>query len=156
MEANLGELIVTSMVNCESIPWVELMPGFEIRLLRVGEGSGTYSVMTRLAPGIQVPRHHHHGDVHAWTISGRWRYKEYDWVAGPGDYVYEPKDSVHTLQIPEDSNEPAVALFVISGSQDYLDDAGNVLWSQTAEMVEQLYRNVLAQQGLEYPEAILP
>ena len=55
----------TSVMRCDELPWAELQPGFEIKLLRVGEDSGTYTVTTRLAPGIQVPTHRHHGPVHA-------------------------------------------------------------------------------------------
>src|SRR5262245_31225854 len=83
----------TSVVKWEALPWAEIQPGFEIKLLRIGEGSGTYTVVTRLAPGVSVPTHRHHGPVHAWTVAGRWRYREYDWVAQAGDYVFEPTNS---------------------------------------------------------------
>ncbi len=146
----------TSVVKCDTLPWAELQPGFEIKLLRVGEGSGTYTVATRLAPGVYVPTHRHHGPVHAWTVSGRWRYREYDWVAQAGDYVFEPTNSTHTLEIPVDCGEPAVVVFVISGAQDYLDEAGNVLWTQDAEFVRALYENTLAAQGVPFPPDVLP
>lgn len=152
----LADPAATSVVPCDRLPWATLAPGFEIKLLRKGDGSGTYTVLTRLAPGIQVPRHRHHGDVHAWTISGCWRYAEYDWTARAGDYIYEPKASTHTLQIPESSQEPAVVLFVISQAQEYLDDAGNTLYVQDADFVEQIYRTTLAAQALEYPPDVLP
>lgn len=146
----------TSVVRCDELPWAELQLGFEIKLLRVGEGSGTYTVATRLAPGIQVPTHRHHGPVHAWTVAGQWRYREYDWVARAGDYIFEPTNSTHTLEIPAAAGEPAVVVFVIGGAQDYLDEAGNVLWTQDAEFIRALYANTLAAQGMPFPPGVLP
>ena len=34
-----------------------------------------------------------------YTIEGKWKYKEHDWIAGPGSVVYETAASTHTLEV---------------------------------------------------------
>ena len=102
------------------------------------------------------PTHHHHGEVHAWTISGTWGYREYPWQATVADYIYEEAGSTHTLFVPADMAEPAVVLFVIDGAQDYLDDTGEVFFTQTAEVVSDLYTQALQDRGIPVPASILP
>jgi 2,4'-dihydroxyacetophenone dioxygenase len=46
---------------------------------------------------------------------------EHDWVAKPGTFIYEPAGEAHTLVITDDSPEPAIVLFVVSGGLIYLD-----------------------------------
>ena len=41
-----------------------------------------YTIMNRFAPGFQAPKHLHLGEVHGFTLEGRWGYREYDWLAG--------------------------------------------------------------------------
>jgi 2,4'-dihydroxyacetophenone dioxygenase len=31
---------------------------------------------------VQLPRHHHTGTVMVYTVEGKWKYAEHDWVAG--------------------------------------------------------------------------
>lgn len=145
----------TSVVVPDDLPWATLQPGMEFRPLRIGEGSGTYTVQTRFAPGTAIPTHRHHGCVHAWTVAGEWTYREYPWVARAGDYVYEAPGSVHTLEIPATATEPAVVTFVIEGAQDYLDDDGNVILVQTAETVRDFYAGQLAAEGRAWPAGVL-
>ena len=73
----------TSLCHSEELPWAELAPGIEMKVLRIGAGGDRYTLMNRFAPGTVLPKHHHHGEVHAWTIAGEWGYQEYDWTAGP-------------------------------------------------------------------------
>src|SRR2546429_330269 len=95
------------LVTKDAAPWAVVMEGVDMRLLRVfGDGAG-YSAMFRFAPGTILPKHHHMGRVHAYPLSGRWRYLEHDWIAEAGSYVCEEPGSAHTLVAPEDAREPA-------------------------------------------------
>ncbi len=145
----------TSIVPTTELPWAELLPGMEVQLLRTGGGTGRYTVLVRFQPGVQIPRHRHHGEVHAWTVRGHWHYLEYPWVAGPGDYIHEADGSVHTLAVPATNSEPTVVLFVIDGPQDYLDDDGATFFVQDAEAVRSLYEQHLRERGLPFPAAVL-
>lgn len=145
----------SNVASSEQIPWGLVWEGIELKVLRVGEGSGTYTLMTRLAPGVQLPKHRHFGDVHGYTLAGRWGYREYDWEAGPGDYVYEPPNSTHTLYVREDSPEPAVIAFVIDKGMVILDDDDEILSIEDAWTITEIYRAALANQGVAFP-SILP
>ncbi len=145
----------TSVCHTDELPWAELAPGIEMKVLRTGVGTDRYTLMNRFAPGTVLPKHYHHGEVHAWTIAGTWGYLEYDWSATAGDYIYEPSGSVHTLAVPEDSAEPAVIQFVIEKGLDFLDDDGNAFHVENAETITQLYVDTLAANGVARP-AILP
>ena len=146
----------TSVCRSEELPWAELAPGIEMRVLRVGADGDRYTLMNRFAPGTVLPKHHHHGEVHAWTIAGTWGYLEYDWVAGPGDYIYEDAGSVHTLMVPEDSPEPAVIQFVIEKGMDFLDGDGQPFHEENATTITELYLATLDAAGIARPAGILP
>ena len=64
--------------------------------------------------------------MHAFTLRGKWRYLEHDWVATPGDYAFEPPGETHTLVVPEDVREMAT-LFHVTGGYTYVDPYGKAL-----------------------------
>ena len=68
-------------------------------------------------------RHKHTGPVYAYTTSGAWCYKEYDYVNRAGSFLYEPAGSVHTLQVLEDDTH---VWFQIYGANLNLDPDGEV------------------------------
>lgn len=146
----------TSVVPGADIPWVEIGAGVEMKLLRRGADDDVYTMLNRFAPGFEAPKHLHLGEVHGWTIQGRWHYHEYDWYACAGDYIYEPPNSVHTLHVPEDNSEPTVALFVIHQGMELYDADGNVFMTQDGAGMEAIYRAVLETKGIPYPAATLP
>ena len=143
-------------VTTEAIPWGLVWEGIEIKMLRSGNGSGTYTLMTRLQPGVVLPKHRHFGDVHGYTISGRWGYQEYDWEASGGDYVYEPPNSTHTLYVPDDAAEPAVIVFVVDKGMVILGDNDEILSIEDAWTLTEIYRTALANHGIAFPDGILP
>ncbi len=142
--------VVTSVVHGADVPWVWMgfeNSGIEMKLLRRGREDGVYTFINRFAPGFMAPRHLHLGEVHAWTMEGCWCYLEYDWKAHAGDYVYEPADTIHTLYVPEVNVEKGLDLY---------DENGELFMTQDGAGLEELYRAGLAEQGLDWPDAILP
>lgn len=85
--AMVNDLRMTSLVDDAELPWAPVTDGIELRVLRVGLHDNTYQMMTRIQPGVQLPRHRHFGEVHLYTVSGTWGYREYGWLARPGTYV---------------------------------------------------------------------
>lgn len=146
----------TSLCRTEDLPWAELAPGIEMKVLRIGAGEDRYTLMNRFAPGTVLPKHHHHGEVHAWTIAGEWGYLEYDWTARTGDYIHEAADSVHTLAVPESATEPAVVQFVIEKGMDFLDDQDQPFHTEDATSITELYLVSLDNAGIPRPTGILP
>jgi quercetin dioxygenase-like cupin family protein len=128
--------------------------GVEVRMLSTYDDQAGYAALFRFAPGARLPTHQHLGRVHAFTLSGRWRYLEHDWVATPGSYALEPSGSVHTLEVPADATEPAVVLFVSEGAMVLVaeDGAPQLIWD-TRAMIE-IYRSALAGRGVAAPEGI--
>lgn len=63
-------------------------------------------------------RHRHCGPVSAYTIEGRWRHSEYDWLAQPGDFIQENPGAIHTLSLDVDTK---ILLFV-QGAVEFYDD----------------------------------
>lgn len=146
----------TRLVETGEIPFAELMEGVEVKMLRVGATTGTYTLMTRFAPGVQLPKHKHFGEVHAYTLAGRWRYLEYPWVAEAGSFVYEPVGSVHTLKVPDDNTEPTVVIFTIDKGMVLYDHDDQPFHIEDAVTLAEIYRGALDARGIPYPEAILP
>jgi quercetin dioxygenase-like cupin family protein len=145
----------TTMALTGNIPWVELHEGIEMKMLRRGDGTGIYTVMNRFAPGIELPKHRHVGAVHGYTLQGRWGYREYDWLADAGGYVFEPSGSVHTLYVPEGAAEQAVVVFIIEEALILLDENDEEFMRQDAATIDEMYRGCLAARGIDYPEDVL-
>jgi 2,4'-dihydroxyacetophenone dioxygenase len=68
-----------------------------------------------------LSRHLHPNPVHGFVLKGKWFYREHDWVATEGSYVFEPPGEIHTLTVPEDVAE-MITFFNIQGSMIYLDE----------------------------------
>jgi 2,4'-dihydroxyacetophenone dioxygenase len=99
--------------------WVPQSPTVAFRPL-------VLNVSLRVRSSGVLSRHRHSGPVHAFTLRGRWRYLEHDWVATPGDYAFEPPGETHTLVVPDDVKEMAT-LFHVTGGYTYVDPYGEAL-----------------------------
>src|SRR3546814_11932982 len=77
-------------------------------------------VMLKSPGDMQMPRHHHSGTVIVYTITGKWKYVEHDWIAGPGSVVFDTAASEHTTQALAEGGE-VPALHIIVGDLVYLD-----------------------------------
>ena len=63
-----------------------------------------------------------------YTIEGKWKYIEHDWVAGPGSLVYETAASTHTLTVvAEGESGHMVTLVTMSGDLLFLDEKNNIV-----------------------------
>ncbi len=84
---------------------------------------GSWISVLRAQGAGTIQRHRHSAPVTAWTLDGSWGYREHDWVARAGSFVYEPAGHIHTLYIhPEQARMTAV--FHIFGPLIYLDEHG--------------------------------
>jgi 2,4'-dihydroxyacetophenone dioxygenase len=138
-------------IETESFPWATFFPGIEVKLLRASEATASYTLLARFAPGTILPKHRHFGEVQAFTLRGRWHYREYDWVANAGSLVFEPPGSTHTLHVPEDATEPAVILFMVTGGMALLTDEDEVFMLEDVPTMRERYRATLLDAGIEPP-----
>jgi 2,4'-dihydroxyacetophenone dioxygenase len=106
--------------------WVPQSPTVAFRPLVLNVSQGYYINILRVRSSGVLSRHRHSGPVHAFTLRGRWRYLEHNWVATPGDYAFEPPGETHTLVVPDDVKEMAT-LFHVTGGYTYVDPYGEAL-----------------------------
>ena len=102
--------------------WVPQAEGVWFRPLMLNTRQGQWCNLLRVRRSGVLSRHLHPNPVHGYVIKGRWHYREHDWVAETGAYVFEPPGEIHTLMVPEDCPE-MITFFNIQGSMIYLDEA---------------------------------
>jgi hypothetical protein len=105
-------------------PWIVLAPGVYVRYTMFDVVTGVWGLMIKTLGPAQLGQHKHRSPVTAMTLQGSWGYREYDWVARAGSYVYESPGAIHTLYC--DDPEGMTAFFVMSGTAEYYDEDGNI------------------------------
>jgi quercetin dioxygenase-like cupin family protein len=110
-------------IGADDLPFVEIGNGNKLKVLQVRVSEGLWIVQNVFQAGFEVQTHRHTGPVYGYTISGGWKYKEYDYVNRAGSFLYEPAGSVHTLQCIEDDT---VVWFQMYGANLNLDANGNI------------------------------
>ena len=110
-------------IGADELPFVDIGDGSKLKVLQVKEAEGLWIVENVFQADYEVQRHKHTGPVYAYTTSGAWKYKEYDYVNRAGSFLYEPAGSVHTLQAIEDDTH---VWFQMYGANLNLDADGNV------------------------------
>ncbi len=139
----------------EELPFVDLGDGSTLQLLQVDVDAGIWVIRTRFQAGMTVDTHKHTGVVHAFTLSGSWKYLEYpDEVNVAGSYLFEPAGSVHTLHVPEDNDEVTDVFFTIHGANLNLDAAGNVTTVIDAGGIRDFYLAMCEADGHGRPPVI--
>jgi hypothetical protein len=125
----LYENIEASCFSDESLPWLPMGLGGEaqVKYFRCDPIRGELIALLKAPSTAKLPRHHHSGTVIIYTLKGKWKYKEHDWVAGPGSVVYETAASTHTPEALPEGGPEVVALNVISGDLVYYDESGKVI-----------------------------
>ena len=97
----LYEQVDTAVIDGESLPWVPFTPYADkilLKYFKLDPIRGEWIVLMKVPLDMQLPRHHHTGTVMVYTIEGKWKYKEHDWVATPGSIVYETAASTRTTR----------------------------------------------------------
>jgi quercetin dioxygenase-like cupin family protein len=123
------EHVRTCVVDDEALPWVPFAPYSDevlLKYFRLDPVRGEMIVMMKVPAGVELPRHHHSGAVIVYTIEGRWKYKEHDWIAGPGSVVFETAASSHT-PVAVSREGQVVVLNIVVGDLVFLDGSGQVL-----------------------------
>jgi 2,4'-dihydroxyacetophenone dioxygenase len=110
-------------IGADELPFVDIGDGSTLKVIQVKEAEGLWIVENVFQAAYEVQRHKHTGPVYAYTTSGAWKYKEYDYVNRAGSFLYEPAGSVHTLQVLEDDTH---VWFQMYGANLNLDADGNV------------------------------
>jgi quercetin dioxygenase-like cupin family protein len=139
-------------IGVDDLPFVEIGGGNMLRVLQVKEEEGLWIIENIFQKGFEVETHRHTGPVWGYTVSGGWKYKEYDYVNRAGSFLYEPAGSVHTLQCVEDDTR---VWFHMYGCNLNLDDAGNVTSVADGAGTLAFYLAMCEQQGLGRPPVVI-
>jgi hypothetical protein len=100
---------------------------------------------------MQLPKHHHTGTVMVYTIEGKWKYKEHDWIAGPGSVVYETAASTHTPEVVSTGSGDGyvVTLVQVTGDLLFLDGNDNIVALENWKSGLQRYLAYCEQHGIK-------
>jgi len=124
-------------------------------LVRLDASKGTWVIENRFEPGVRLQIHRHTGPVDAFTLTGRWHYLEYDFFSVAGSYIYEPANSVHTLDVPEDNEGTTNVLFVIEGALLNLDADGGIESVTDGAAILEAYMALLEAEGKPRPNGLI-
>ncbi len=139
-------------IAAAELPFVDIGGGSKLKVLQVKEQEGLWIVANIFQAGYEVQKHRHTGPVWGYTVSGAWKYKEYDYVNRAGSFLYEPAGSVHTLQSIEDDT---YVWFHMYGANLNLDADGNVESIIDAGLILQAYYLMCEAAGLPKPDVVL-
>jgi 2,4'-dihydroxyacetophenone dioxygenase len=138
--------------GASDLPWADIGGGNKLRLLQVNEREGLWIIENIFQKGFAVQTHKHTGPVWGYTVSGAWKYKEYDYVNRAGSFLYEPAGSIHTLECIEDNTQ---VWFHMYGSNLNLDADGNVESVSDGAGTLRGYLAMCEAQGLGVPAVII-
>lgn len=138
-------------IGANELPFVDLGDGSKLKVIMIDAAKELWIIENVFVAGYQVQRHRHTGPVYAYTTSGAWRYKEYPDVNRAGSFLYEPADSVHTLEVLEDDTH---VWFQIYGSNLNLDDEDEVDSISDGASALGVYLKLCEQAGLPRPNVL--
>ncbi|WP_372835080.1 2,4'-dihydroxyacetophenone dioxygenase family protein [Puniceibacterium confluentis] len=128
-------------------PWVPFGEFAAIKHFCFDVRTNTAANILWVKGGGRIGTHKHHGVVSAITLEGSWGYYEYDWVARPGDFVYELPGTAHTLY--SDDPNGMKAMFWLNGPIDFYDDAGKFEFTADVFWFIEHYTKYCEANGLE-------
>lgn len=101
-------------------PWVPFGDNAAIKHLAFDVRNNTFSnILWIKKPGV-IGTHYHRGRIVMLCLEGSARYLEYDWVAGPGDFIQEVPGEAHTLVT--DHPQGTKLFGWMQGAIDFYDD----------------------------------
>jgi 2,4'-dihydroxyacetophenone dioxygenase len=130
----------TSCIADESLPWFPFAPHNDlvsVKLLAANPATAELVVALRAAPGIELPRHRLLHAAAIYTLQGRWKYRERNWIVGPGSLLIESAGTPHTPQVMADGSDDAIVLVFARGAVQLLDGIDRIVatedWRTTVE-----------------------
>ncbi len=139
-------------IGADDLPFVDIGGGNLLKVIQVRESEGLWIIENVFQKGFSVPTHRHTGPVFGYTVSGAWKYKEYDYVNRAGSFLYEPAGSIHTLECIEDGTR---VWFQMYGVNLDLDEAGNVVTVNDGAAALAAYYALCAAAGLPKPHVLV-
>lgn len=139
-------------VGADDLPFVDIGEGSLMKVIQVKEKEGLWIVENIFQAGYEVQKHRHTGPVWGYTISGAWKYKEYDYVNRAGSFLYEPAGSIHSLQCIEDDTRVWFHMYGVNLNLDADDNVESVADGAGALA---FYRAMCESMGLPRPNVLV-
>jgi quercetin dioxygenase-like cupin family protein len=134
------------------LPFVEIGGGNKLKVIQVDVAEGLWIVENVFQAGYAVQTHRHTGPVYAYTLSGAWKYREYEYVNRAGSFLFEPAGSVHTLECVEDDTQ---VWFQMYGVNLNLDADGNVESVFDGPGTLEAYYALCEAEGFDRPQVLV-
>ena len=138
--------------GADDLPFVDIGDGSKMKVIQVDAANGLWIVENIFQAGYEVQKHRHTGPVYAYTRSGAWKYKEYEYVNRAGSFLFEPAQSEHTLTVLEDDTQ---VWFQMYGSNLNLDADGNVESVFDGPGTLEAYSLLAEAEGLGRPDVLV-
>jgi 2,4'-dihydroxyacetophenone dioxygenase len=138
-----------AVTDVEALPWIPFLPYSEelkLKIIQLNPVNGEWVSLLRVPAGMEMPKHYHSGTVHVYTISGSWGYKEHDWTAGPGSFVFETAASAHTPVAKP--SEDVIVLNIVMGDWNIVDENDAVLAIENWKTMLKRYDDYCAASGI--------
>ena len=127
--------------------WIPYEAGASNRFLMFDLNANSFALILRCEPGTVIDRHHHTGAVVGYCLAGSFKYKESDWIARPGTFIYERPGETHTFQVV--GEETLVSFFHIMGPYIMLDENNKQIDYLDAFRVLEYCRRFYRENGLD-------
>ena len=141
------DIYINSKSDTLWFPWIGPI---ELKPMRMENRTGTFVVGLRSKVAAGLGKHRHRGTVTAITMAGEWGYKEYDWVARPGDWVCENPGTIHTLSVEDNTD----IVFTITGSIEFLNDDDTLKFTLDIFSFAKMYYDHCQAQGIKPNDAL--
>ena len=139
-------------LGADELPFVEVGGGNKMKVIKVDVAEGLWIVENIFQTGYAVQTHRHTGPVYGYTVSGAWRYREYEYVNRAGSFLFEPAGSTHTLECIEDDTR---VWFQMYGVNLNLDADGNLDSVSDGAQSLSVYLQLCEAQGLGRPDVLV-
>ena len=97
--------------------WIETSPTSKMKVLWVGQETGTFALLIHWNKGHIAAPHKHLAGAHAYVISGKLQVR--NGTLNAGDYVYEPSGILHDATT---ALEDTTYLFICNGAVLFFDE----------------------------------
>ena len=147
---------VVRHVGDDDAPWADTGAGVDLKVVRLRPDPGHLGHPQPLParrPAPDPPPHRAGRRVHPGRAAGTT--SSTTSTRPPGSYIFEPANSVHTLDVPEDNAEDTDVLFVIEGALLHLDPDGKVESTTDGPGILEVYYALLEAQGDPRPNGLI-
>ena len=123
-------------VTVDDLPWIPLGEGLEgnaVKILRVSEETGMYSMLIKAKAGTINQAHTHSGAADFYILEGRLEYRLGE--AKAGDWMYEPAGAEHEATT---ATEDTLYLANVYGPIIFYKDDGSVDFVQDWRTIKAL------------------